>query len=49
MLDQRELVTYSDSVYAADGTIRVMHKHNRTPDGVIQMAVFTAADVRAGK
>lgn len=49
MLDEREHVTYPDGVQAVDGRIFVVYDHNRTPDGTIQMAVFTEADVRAGK
>lgn len=48
LLDERDDVTYPDGVQAADGTIYVVYDHNRTPDGVILMAVFTEADVRAG-
>lgn len=48
MLDEREDVTYPDGVQAADGTIYIVYDRNRTPDGIIQLAVFTEADVRAG-
>ena len=49
MIDDRDHVTYPDGVQAADGTIYVVYDYNRTPDGVIQLAVFTEDDVRAGK
>ena len=49
MLDERDDVTYPDGVQAEDGTIYVVYDHNRTPDGIIQMAVFTEADVRRAK
>lgn len=49
MLDERDHITYPDGVQAADGTIYVVYDRNRTPDGIIQMAVFNEADVRAGK
>lgn len=49
MLDERDHVTYPDGVQSEDGRIFVVYDHNRTPEGTIQMAVFTEADVRAGK
>jgi hypothetical protein len=49
MLDERDHLTYPDGVQAADGTIYVVYDRNRTPDGIIQMAVFNEEDVRAGK
>ncbi|MGE0759432.1 MAG: sialidase family protein [Pirellulaceae bacterium] len=49
MLDERDHITYPDGVQAADGTIYAVYDHNRTPDGIIQMAVFTEEDVRAGR
>lgn len=49
LIDEREHVTYPDGVQAVDGRIFVVYDHNRTPDGAIQMAVFTEAEIRAGK
>ena len=49
MLDERDHLTYPDGVQAADGTIYLVYDRNRTPEGIIQMAVFTEADVRAGQ
>jgi len=49
MLDERDHLTYPDGVQAADGTIYVVYDRNRTPDGIIQMAVFSEDDVRADK
>jgi hypothetical protein len=49
MLDERDEVTYPDGVEAGDGTIYVVYDYKRTPEGVVQLAVFTEADVRAGK
>jgi hypothetical protein len=49
MIDEREHVTYPDGVQGEDGVIYVAYDYNRTPEGVIQMAVFTEDDVRAGK
>ena len=49
MLDEREDVTYPDGVQAADGTIRIIYDHQRTPLGEVLMATFTEEDVRAGK
>lgn len=48
MLDERAHVTYPDGVQAADGMIYIVYDRDRTPDGIIQLAVFTEADVRAG-
>lgn len=48
MLDERDRITYPDGVQAADGAIYVVYDHQRTPEGIIQMAVFTEEDVRAG-
>ncbi len=49
MLDERDHLTYPDGVQAADGKIYVVYDRNRTPDGIIQMAVFSEDDARAGK
>lgn len=49
MLDEREDVTYPDGVQAADGTIRIVYDHQRTPLGEVLMATFTEDDIRAGK
>lgn len=49
MLDEREDVTYPDGVQAADGRIFLVYDHRRTPLGEVLVAVFTEADVRAGK
>lgn len=49
MLDERNGLTYPDGVQAADGTIYVAYDRKRTPDGIIQLAIFTEGDVRAGK
>lgn len=48
-LDDRDHLTYPDGIQAVDGTIYVVYDRNRTPDGIIQMAVFREDDVRAGK
>jgi hypothetical protein len=48
MLDERDHLTYPDGVEASDGKIYVVYDRNRTPDGIIHLAVFTEADVRAG-
>ena len=47
MLDEREGVTYPDGAQSGDGTIYVVYDRHRTPDGIIQMAVFTEQDVWA--
>ena len=49
MIDERHDVTYPDGVQAADGTIYLVYDYHRTPEGVIHMATFREADVRAGK
>jgi hypothetical protein len=49
MLDERDDLTYPDGVQAPDGKIYIVYDRNRTPDGIIQLAVFTEDDVRAGK
>ena len=49
MIDERQDVTYPDGVQAEDGTIYLVYDHRRTPEGAVLMAVFTEADVRAGK
>lgn len=49
MLDERDDVTYPDGVQAPNGTIYVVYDNKRTPDGIVQLAVFTEEDVRAGK
>jgi hypothetical protein len=49
MIDEREKVTYPDGVQAEDGTIYIIYDYNRTPDGIVLMAIFTEDDVRAGK
>ena len=48
LLDEREHVTYPDGVQGEDGTIYIIYDYNRTPDGVVLMATFDEADVRAG-
>jgi hypothetical protein len=48
-LDERDHLTYPDGIQAVDGTIYVVYDRNRTPDGIIQMAVFREDDVRAGQ
>lgn len=48
MLDEREHVTYPDGVQAPDGTIYLTYDYSRTPEGVVLLAKFTEADVRAG-
>jgi hypothetical protein len=48
MLDERDHITYPDGVQSTDGTIYVVYDRDRTPDGIIQMAVFKEDDVRAG-
>ncbi len=49
MLDEREDVTYPDGVQSADGIIRIIYDHQRTPLGEVLMAAFTEDDVRAGR
>jgi hypothetical protein len=49
LLDERDDVTYPDGVQGADGIIRIIYDHERTPDGEILMAKFREEDVRAGK
>ena len=49
MIDEREKVTYPDGVQAEDGTIYIIYDYNRTPDGIVLMAIFTEDDVRASK
>ena len=49
LLDERNSVTYPDGVQAADGTIRIIYDHERTPLGEVLMATFSEAEVRAGK
>lgn len=48
-LDERDDLTYPDGVQAPDGLIYIVYDRNRTPDGIIQLAVFAEDDVRAGK
>jgi len=49
VLDERDSVSYPDGTQAPDGTIRVIYDWNRGRDKHILMAVFTEADVLAGK
>ena len=49
MFDEREDVTYPDGVQGADGIIRIIYDHQRTPLGEVLMAAFTENDVRAGR
>jgi len=49
VLDERDNVSYPDGTQAPDGTIRVIYDWNRGRDKHILMAVFTEADVLAGK
>lgn len=49
MLDERDDVTYPDGVQAKDGTIILIHDHQRTPLCEVLMEMFHEEDVRAGK
>ena len=49
VLDERDNVSYPDGTQSPDGTIRVIYDWNRARDKHILMAVFTEADVLAGK
>lgn len=49
MLDERANVSYPDADQAADGTIYVAYDRDRVGAREINMAVFTEADVLAGK
>jgi hypothetical protein len=47
-LDERENVSYPDGFQAPDGRIYVAYDRKRV-DGEILLAVFTEADIAAGK
>ena len=49
LLDERFGVSYPDGVQSADGSIDVIYDYQRGRDKEILMAVFTEADVLAGK
>ncbi|MCE9589982.1 MAG: glycoside hydrolase [Planctomycetes bacterium] len=49
LLDERAGVSYPDAVESADGRIYAIYDRNRTTDREILMAVFTEADVVAGR
>lgn len=49
IIDEREDVTYPDGVQAEDGSIYIVYDHERTPNGIVLLAKFTEADVRAGE
>lgn len=49
VLDERDSVSYPDGTQSPDGMIRVIYDWNRGRDKHILMAVFTEADVLAGK
>lgn len=49
LLDERNGVSYPDGVQARDGTCYVIYDFNRKADKEILMAVFSEADVLAGK
>lgn len=49
LLDERGTISYPDGVQADDGRIFIIYDRNRTRDCEILMAVFTEADVAAGK
>jgi predicted neuraminidase len=49
VLDERGTVSYPDGVQAEDGRIFIIYDRNRRRDRQILMAVFTEADVDAGR
>ena len=49
MLDDRLAVSYPDGVQAPDGRIYLTYDYNRHTDKEIYIAVFTEADILAGK
>jgi predicted neuraminidase len=49
LLDERSTVSYPDGVQDGDGKIYIIYDRNRTKDRQILMAVFTEADISAGK
>lgn len=49
LLDERTGVSYPDGVQASDGTCYVIYDFNRKDEKEILMAVFSEADVLAGK
>ena len=49
MLDDRNSVSYPDGVEAADGRVFVVYDRERKGAKEVLLAVFTEADVRAGK
>ena len=48
MLDERATVSYPDGFQASDGTIYISWDRNRSTDGEILMARFSADDILAG-
>ena len=49
LLDERTGVSYPDGVQAKDGRIYIIYDFSRTNEREILMAVFTEADVQAGR
>jgi len=49
LLDERSRISYPDGVQADDGRFFIIYDRNRTTDRQILMAVFTEADVMAGR
>ncbi|MBL9214520.1 MAG: exo-alpha-sialidase [Opitutaceae bacterium] len=49
VLDERLVVSYPDAVEADDGRIFLVYDYNRKTDKQILLAVFTEADVAAGR
>jgi len=49
LLDERDPVSYPDGDEAPDGRIFLIYDHNRTKEREILLAVFTEADIAAGR
>ena len=49
LLEDRLVVSYPDAIQAPDGRIFLVYDHNRKTDKEILLAVFTEADVVAGR
>ena len=49
LLDERQWVSYPDTIITADGTIYVIYDRNRTTDLEVYMTVFTVEDIIAGQ
>jgi hypothetical protein len=49
MIDERDGVSYPDAVESPEGVVYLIYDYHRTSDKQILMAVFTEADVLAGR